>query len=332
MVAPRPLHGLARLLPALVLTLAIAPALAPAQEPKPATGVAAIRETHDRALIADLQAYLKDHPEADDREQGFLTLFETAISHDWYGDVEPTALDYLKANPEGEVRSTARIITTMARARAGKLAEALREFQALMEGLEGDDQIEFATSFTDTVAAEATTAGQYDIARQVYQALQKRYGQDEGVAAKLTGDLARLDLVGQPAPDFSVNDLDRKPVKLTDFQGKPVLIDFWASWSGPNLDALPALRKAHERGLAIVSVSLDEEPGAVILAAKEQELNWLQVHNATCGTDLAAAFLVSNIPASVLIGPDGKVQRLDLRGPALERALDALVGPAPKTP
>ncbi len=330
MPAPMPaqlgLSGLAFLF-ALVLAPAADDPAPPAAAAKPATagGVAAIRERHDRALMTDLRAYLDGHPDAADRETGYLTLFETAIAHDWYVDAETAARDYLKRSPEGAVRSMAQIVATMARAKAGQYDQALADYQALIAGLEGAEQLEFASTFTDSLATEATAAGQYDAARQVYETLLKRFGDDEALAGKVRGDLARLDLVGQPAPDFRVNDLENQPVALAALRGKPVLIDFWATWSGPNLDALPALRAAHERGLTIVSVSLDEQAAPVILAAKEQKLTWPQVHNGTCGTDIAAAYQVNTIPASVLIGADGKVLRLDLRGPALERALDGLL-------
>ncbi|HEU5116991.1 MAG TPA: TlpA disulfide reductase family protein [Isosphaeraceae bacterium] len=303
-------------------------AVNPVHADEPGTVLEILAE-RDRGLIRDLEAYLHDHPTAEDRDQAYLKIFETAIDNDWFTQTETTANEYLAANPEGAVRPMAQIVSTMARAQAGKYSEAWTVYDQLIQSLEGADQEEFAASFADALASEASGAGKTDVARQVYETLLKKYGDNPALRQKVQDDLARIDMVGKPAPVLAVMDLKGEPVRLADYQGKYLLVDFWATWCAPCLADLPKLQSAykryHDRGFDIISVSLDETPEAVSAFVKDRKIPWRQIHSPTSGGDLIAAYGVSNIPASFLIDPEGKVVRIDLRGEALGKALENLI-------
>ncbi|MBI2118489.1 MAG: redoxin domain-containing protein [Elusimicrobia bacterium] len=79
----------------------------------------------------------------------------------------------------------------------------------------------------------------------------------------LTGETSgRITDRSTSAPDFTVYDLANKPVKLADFKGKAVVLDFWATWCPPCLEDIPHFKKLHQKysdqGLVILGVSLDE--------------------------------------------------------------------------
>jgi cytochrome c biogenesis protein CcmG, thiol:disulfide interchange protein DsbE len=85
--------------------------------------------------------------------------------------------------------------------------------------------------------------------------------------------------IGNPAPDFVVQDGDRK-VALHDFKGQVVLVNFWASWCGPCVEETPSLetisRRLKDKGVTVVGVSIDVDEGAY--------KNFLQQHNVTFTT------------------------------------------------
>lgn len=128
---------------------------------------------------------------------------------------------------------------------------------------------------------------------------------------------------GAMAPLFNLSSESGSKSALKDFRGKYVLLDFWASWCGPCRAEIPNLKKAwdkyHKKGLEIVSITLDKKDADWRKALKDEQMPWHQLNAA--GSDVAQLYNVQGIPHVLLIGPDGKIVGINLRGQALEKKL-----------
>ena len=119
---------------------------------------------------------------------------------------------------------------------------------------------------------------------------------------------------GTVAPDFTLKDLDGRAVSLADFRGKQVVLHFWASWCPDCREEVPEIKAAQAAAdptkVVFVSVSFDRKWEAFEKYARDNALGGVQLFDASGKKESAvgSAYHIQWIPATYLIGPDGKVQ------------------------
>jgi peroxiredoxin len=136
--------------------------------------------------------------------------------------------------------------------------------------------------------------------------------------------------IGQPAPEIALADPKGKIITLSSFKGKYVLVDFWASWCGPcrgeNPNVVQAYEKFKKKNFTVLGVSLDESKEDWEDAIKADNLNWQHISDLKkWESTVVSTYKIEGIPYNVLVDPNGIVVATELRGPALEEALNKFI-------
>ncbi len=299
----------------------------------------------ERRWIADL-ADLADKSSGPDANDAYRQLFNLAIARDLCTDAQPAARNCLESIPEAQdLRALAASVQVFARAEKGEYEQSLADFEGLFKR---SGCGAFAAAKSDAVTALAVgeaylqrlnRKGRYDVARRLCELACK---DDMPTALKhhFEARMARLDLLGKPAPVISGTDVDGHQVSLADLKGKVVLVDFWESWCSQcvaSINALDALaQKYHRRGFVIVGVNLDAKhpdvkDGTTALPTARQVLvrhgvTWINLLDCQRTDNITTAYGVEEIPASFLIGRDGTIVAVEQSGDSLERAVVRALG------
>ena len=208
--------------------------------------------------------------------------------------------------------------------------------------LGGQSLGEYALAVSSQLAQLLEISGNHHEAGEAFTLLEKAFENhpdpslSKQAAARAENGRRRAALVGQP---FTVSGVqpDGSPFDWSKYEGKVVLVDFWATWCGPCLQEIPIIDAAYKKykaqGFEVVGVNLDEDPKTLLRFLDVQPLSWTTVisddPNAQ-GFDhpLAVQCGIDAIPFLVLVDREGKVDALHVRGERLDERLAKLLNPA----
>lgn len=329
--------------------------------------LAAGEVTDVKPLLADLKKLIAEQPNA---PGVFMVTRQAAMMMQQLGhkDIALEACEAIgnayKDSQDEQLAAEARSMLDMAKAQAVEVKLDLDgKLRALLTGqpntappvlnvlkslLEIQPPGEYVLNVVGQIAQLLEISGSYKEAGEAFLMLENAFknSPDKELAKQATARAEngrrRAGLLGQT---FVVDgkQVDGSAFDWSKYQGKVVLVDFWATWCTPCLQELPNLKKNYEayrdKGFEVVGVNLDDDPQTVVNWLARQPLPWTTVISSEAnarGFDhpLVVKCGIDAIPFIVLLDRDGKVNALHVRGEKLEQKLAQLLGPpaAPTAP
>ncbi len=127
--------------------------------------------------------------------------------------------------------------------------------------------------------------------------------------------------------ELAFTDTKGKDVDMSKMKDKVVLVDFWATWCGPCIAEMPnviaAYEKYHDKGFEVIGISLDETKQPLVEFTEGRGMTWPQYFDGKgWENEIAQRYGIKSIPATFLVGKDGKIIASNLRGTQLEEAVE----------
>jgi len=241
---------------------------------------------------------------------------------------------FIKAYPKTEEAADAMLQAAMMHSAVGEFEQSIPHLEKYLASSDPKAQ---QTGYAHFYLAESyKNVDRLDDAQKHYQVYIDNFSDlsprvNEMVKASLQDLPAMKQLVvGQEPIPFSVKDTEGKSLSISNYQGKVVLLDFWASWCMPCRMEMPNVirlyKKYSGRGFEIIGISLDSDQKAFEGFISKNDMSWPQFYDGKgWQNEVAEKYKVRAIPATFLIDKDGKIRYRSLRGPELESAIEKLL-------
>ncbi len=251
----------------------------------------------DRQKIAAIEAYLKDHPDAPDRDEAYAILIGARSGIGEFEPVPDLVLQRYESFPKGAEADLQKLFTQIV--------------QPMMESSVVTNQRDKAKALITKIKTDFTDHPQ---GAQIAQALDQVGGE---LYLPGVGDEMKI----------AFTDIKGQEVDLAKMKDKVILVDFWATWCGPCVAEMPnviaAYETYHAKGFEVVGISLDQDKAALEKFVEEKKMPWSQYFDGKgWENELAQHFGIRGIPATFLVGKGGKIVASNLRGPDLEAAIE----------
>jgi thiol-disulfide isomerase/thioredoxin len=263
-----------------------------------------------------------DHPKAAEAKQKEERFLQQAVA---YGNT--SVIDQAQANLTDEQKLQQKVNAVQRRAmekRPEGMPAVLEEFERGMRELIKENPTHPELWQALMVVAQNSPK---EKAKKVLADIIKSKA-DEDTIARAKGMMKTLDAVGQPL-EISFTAADGRAVDVQKMKGKVVLIDFWASWCGPCMAALPEVvdlyQKYHPKGLEIVGINLDKSQAAMDGVLQRFNIPWAQYFDGKgWGNKFALEYNVAAIPSTWLVDKTGILRTMEA-GDELEKQIAALL-------